>query len=105
METHLPDVEASHDPLGNLAFFRSMLIVVEGVAENKEKMKLRLPADSPFANEPGEYVLADLAAKVRDRALELSRRFDRRNSNSYYEELLDGTSKFRKKATRVPYSG
>jgi hypothetical protein len=105
LETHLPDVEASHDPLGNLAFFRSMLVVVDGLAENKAKMKLRLPADSAFANDPGEYVLADLAAEVRARALELSRRFDRRNGNSYYEELLDGMSKFRKKATRVPYSG
>jgi hypothetical protein len=102
LERHLPDVEASHDPLGGLSFFRSMLIVVEGVADAKEKMKLRLPPESPFANATGEYVLADLACLVRDRVLELSRRFDRRNGNPYYEELVEQTAKLRKVATKVP---
>jgi hypothetical protein len=105
LETHLPDVEAAHDPLGCLAFFRSMLTTVEGLAEKKEAMKLRLPAESPFANESGEYVLADLAGRVRERTLSLSRRFDRRNGNSYYEELVEQACKLRKKAVRVPYSG
>lgn len=105
LETHLPDVEASHDPLGSLAFFRGMLTVVEGLAEKKEKMKLRMPPESPFANESAEYVLSDLAIQVRNRTVEISRRFDRRNGNSYYEELVEQGSKLRKKATRVPFSG
>jgi hypothetical protein len=61
LETHLPDVEASHDPLGSLAFFRTMLIVVEGLMDKKEKMTLRVPPESPFANQSGEYVLSDFA--------------------------------------------
>jgi hypothetical protein len=105
LETHLPDVEASHDPLGSLAFFRAMLIVVEGLADKKEKMKLRMPSESPFANQSGEYVLSEFAKQVRSRVLEISRRFDRRNGNSYYEELVEQTSKLRKKAIPVPYSG
>jgi len=105
LETHLPDVEASHDPLASLAFLRNMVVVVEELAERKEKAKLRIPAQSPFANETGEYVLADLAAWVRERALELSRRFDRRNGNSRYEELMDEPSALRRHATRVPIAG
>jgi hypothetical protein len=105
LETHLPDVEASHDPLGSLAFYRSMLLVVETLADKKEKAKLRLPAGTPFARDSGEYVLADLAAQVRDRAVELSRRFDRRNGNGYYESLVEQASKLRKKASRVPLAG
>jgi hypothetical protein len=105
LESHLPDVEASHDPLASLAFFRTALIVVEGLAENKDRMKLRLPADSPLANESGEYDLADLAEKIRCRALDVSRRFDHRNGNSYYEDLLGEIPRIRKKATRVPYAG
>jgi cellulose synthase operon protein C len=104
LEAHLPDVEASHDPLGRLTFLRSMLVVVEGLAEKKEKARLRLPAESPFARESGEYVLSDLAAEVRARAVELSRRFDRRNGNGYYEALVDEAAELRRKATRVPYS-
>ena len=104
METHLPDAEASHDPLGSLAFYRGMLVVVEGLADRKEKMKLRLPAESPFADPSGEYVLAKLAGGVRERALEVSRRFDRRNGNGLYEELVGEASKLRKKATKVPYN-
>src|SRR5262249_41887242 len=103
LERHLPDVEASHDPLGSLSFFRSMLIVVERLAERKEKTKLRLPAESPFANSAGEDVLADLAKQVRERVLELSRRFDRRNGNLYYEELVEQNFKLRKLAKTVPY--
>lgn len=104
LETHLPDVEASHDPLGRLAFFRNMLIVLEGLADTREKMKLRLPPESPLANEAGEYELADLASQVRQRAVEISRRFDRRNGNSYYTDLVDEATRIRKKATRVPFS-
>jgi hypothetical protein len=105
LETHLPDVEASHDPLGSLAFIRNSLIVIECLADKKEKMKLRLPAESPFANESGEYALSDLAGRVRKRVMEASRRFDRRNGNSYYEQLIEPASKLRKKAMRVPYNG
>jgi hypothetical protein len=105
LETHLPDVESAYDPLGRLAFFRSALIVVDGLADSKERMKLRLPADSPWADGSGEYVLADLAGKIRARALDVSSRFDRRNGNSYYEELVDQTSRLRKTTTRVPYGG
>jgi hypothetical protein len=105
LETHLPDVEASHDPLGSLVFFRGMLTVVEGLADKKEKTKLRMPPESPFANESGVYVLADLAREVRNRTLEISRLFDRRNGNSYYEGLVDQASKLRRKATRVPFDG
>lgn len=105
LETHLPDVEASHDPLGSLAFFRTMLIVVEGLMDKKEKMTLRVPPESPFANQSGEYVLSDFAKQVRSRVLEISRRFDRRNVNSYYEELVEQTCKLRRKATRVLYNG
>lgn len=105
METHLPDVEASHDPLGSLVFFRAMLTTLESLADKKVRAKLRLPPESPFANASGEYVLGDLAANVRKRTLELSRRFDRRNGNSYYEDLVDQGSKLRKRATRVPLSG
>lgn len=105
LETHLPDVEAAHDPLGSLGFFRDLLIVVEGLAEKKEKMKLRLPPTSPFARPEGEYVLADLATGVRGRVLEASRRFDQRNGNSHYGELVAAALKLRKKGTRVPYAG
>jgi hypothetical protein len=105
LETHLPDVEASHDPLGSLAFFRAMLIAVEGLADKKERMKLRMPSESPFANQSGEYVLCDFAKQVRSRVLEISRRFDRRNGNSYYEDLIEQGLKLRKKATGVPFGG
>ena len=105
LETHLPDVEASHDPLATLAFLRNAFVVVELLADKKEKMKLRLPAESPLANPSGEYVLADLAARVRGRATELSREFDRRNGNSYYVELLDKTAALKKRATPVPLNG
>jgi hypothetical protein len=105
LETHLPDVEASHDPLGSLVFFRAMLTAVENLADKKDGAKLRLPPESPFANESGEYGLGDLAGAIRKRTLELSQRFDRRNGNSYYEDLVEQTSKLRKKAVRVPYSG
>src|SRR5262249_48069037 len=69
VEKHLPDVEGSHDPLSALTFFRSLLIVVECLADRKEMAKLRLPAESPLAQPSGEYVLADLAESVRKRVL------------------------------------
>ncbi|HEX3149345.1 MAG TPA: hypothetical protein VHR66_14825 [Gemmataceae bacterium] len=103
LEAHLPTVEASHDPLGSLAFFRNMLLTIEVLAERKEKMKLRLPAGSPFARAEGDYVLADLAAEVRKRAVVLSRQFDRRNGNSHHERLVDKAGKFRKWAAAIPY--
>ena len=103
LEYHLPDVEASHDPLGGLAFYRGMLLVVERLADQKEKAKLRLPPESPFAEDSGHYVLSTLAKKVRDRAVEQSRRFDRRNGNDYYASLVEQRSNLRKKAVRVPY--
>ena len=105
LETHLPDVEASHDPLGSLSFFRAMLIVADSLAEKKAKMKLRLLAGAPFANPSGDYDLADLATKVRDRAVEISKRFDWRNGNGYYEELVDKASKMRRYAVTVPLNG
>lgn len=105
LERHLPDVEASHDPLGTLSFLRNTLLLVEGLADRKEKMKLRLPAASPLANESGEYVLADLADAVRTRAVQISRRFDRRNGNGHYEELVGQLADLRKKAVKVPYEG
>jgi hypothetical protein len=101
-EKHLPDVESSHDPSSTLAFWRYSIVMLECVAERKEKAKLRLPAQSPMANGNGEYVLADLAKKVRERAVELTQRFDRRNRNSYHSELLDQLDDLNKKATRVP---
>jgi hypothetical protein len=105
LEKHLPDVEASYDPLSALTFFRSTLIVVECLADRKEKAKLRLPAESPLAQPSGEYVLADLSDRVRQRVLELSLRFDQRNGNSYYEGLVAQASAMRKHATKVPYQG
>jgi hypothetical protein len=104
LETHLPDVEASHDPLATLAFLRNAFVLVECLADRKETMKLRLPDGSPLANPTGQYVLADLAKAVRERALELSRRFDRRNGNDYYVGLVERLPALRKKAMRVPYS-
>jgi hypothetical protein len=80
---------------------RTALVTVECLAERKEKMKFRLPTGSPLANESGEYVLADLAAKVRDQALELSRRFDRRNGNAYYVNQVEEAVALRRFATRV----
>jgi hypothetical protein len=104
LEKHLPDVENSHDPLDKLAFLRHLLVVVECLADQKEKMKLRLPKESPFAKESGEYVLADLAQAVRRRALDVSRDFDRRNGNAYYTELVKDLPALFKKRTRVAYS-
>ena len=105
LERHLPDVENSHNPLAQLAFFRSALLLIEILADRKEKMRLRLPADSPLANASGEYVLADLAKKLRKRVTEGSKRFDRRNGNDYYTEQLDDQAKLRKLATKVEYNG
>lgn len=105
LEKHLPDVENCHDPLAKLAFLRHMLVVVECLADQKEKMKLRLPKESPFANDSGEYSLADLAKAVRKRTIELSRQFDRRNRNSYYAELVEELPELLKKRTRVAYVG
>lgn len=103
LERHLPDVENSHDPLAKLAFFRHMLMVIECLTDQKEKLKLRLPKESPFASDSGEYVLADLAQAVRKRAIDLSRQFDRRNQNNYYTELVNELPEFLKKRTRVEY--
>ena len=105
LETHLADVEASHDPLGKLSFYRDMLVVVEMLADKKDRAKLRLPAESPFARESGEYVLADLATQIRERAIELSRPFDQRNGNDYYVSLVEQASELRKHAVRVPLAG
>jgi hypothetical protein len=105
LENHLPAVESSHDPLATLAFLRSTLITVECLADRKEKMKLRLPADSPLADPTGEYDLAALTSRVRALALERSARFDRRNGNSYYAGLVDQASAMRKFAMTVPYRG
>jgi hypothetical protein len=104
-EKHLPDVENSHDPLEKLAFLRHMLVVVECLADQREKMKLRLPKESPFANDCGEYVLADVGQAIRRRVGELSRQFDRRNRNSYYTELVEELPELLKKRTRVAYVG
>lgn len=105
LQTHLADVEASHDPQAILAFMRNTLIVLECLADRREKVKLRLPSESPLANDSGEYDLADLAKKVLGRAKEMSQRFDRRNGNSYQMELLDELPKLVKKSTRVPLAG
>ena len=101
-ETHLPAVESAHDPLSTLAFLRNMVLALECIAERKEKIKLRLPAESPLANEAGEYVIAELAEKTRQHVKEMSKRFDERNGNSYYVDLLDELPKLQGFATRVP---
>ncbi|MBO0697373.1 MAG: hypothetical protein J2P46_03175 [Zavarzinella sp.] len=103
LEAHLADVEASSDLLSVLDFFRNTFVVLELLADRKEKLRLRLPPGSPFANPTGEYILADLALRVRDRAAELSRRFDERNGNSYYSDLLEEAATLRKWATPVSY--
>jgi hypothetical protein len=105
LERHLADVENSHNPLAQLGFFRSALLLIEILADRKEKMRLRLPAESPLANQSGEYVLTDLAKKLRKRVTEESKKFDRRNGNDYYTEQLDELMKLRKLATKVEYNG
>jgi len=104
-QTHLPDVEAAHDPLSCLTFWRTTSLAMECLAERKKTIKLRLPAESPLANKSGAYALDELAPRVRDRALNLSRRFDRRNGNGYYEELMDEVRTLHKYATPVPFRG
>jgi hypothetical protein len=105
IETHLPAVESAHDPLSTLAFLRNMLLALECIAERKEKLKLRLPTDSPLSGESGEYLVAELANKTRDRVKQMSKRFDERNGNSYYVDLIGDLAKLRRFATRVPLSG
>jgi hypothetical protein len=105
LEVHLADVERSNDRLSVLDFFRNMLVVVEFLADRKEKTRLRLPPECSLADSSGVYVLAELARRVRERATELSRRFDERNGNSYYSDLLEEAATMRKWATPVPYSG
>jgi cellulose synthase operon protein C len=102
IETHLPVVESAHDPLSMLEFLRNMLLALECIAERKEKIKLRLPAESPLANESGEYLVAELAEKTRKRVTEMSKRFDQRNGNSYYRDLIDELPRLRKYATHIP---
>jgi hypothetical protein len=104
-QTHVAEVESAHDPLSCLTFWRTTSLAVESLAERKKKTKLRLPAESPLANASGEYALDELAGKLRARGLELSRQFDRRNGNKYYEELMDEVRTLHKCATRVPFSG
>jgi hypothetical protein len=104
LERHLPDVEGSHNPLAQLAFLRSALLLIEGLADRKEKMKLRLPTDSPLAKPSGEYVLSDLATTLRARVAEGSKQFDRRNGNDYYTEQLDELPNLRKLATKLEYN-
>jgi hypothetical protein len=105
LQTHLAEVESAHDPLSCLTFWRTTCLAVESLAERKKKIKLRLPAESPLANASGEYALDELAVRLRARALELSRKFDRRNGNGYYEELMGEVRTLHKYATRVPFSG
>ena len=105
LERHLADVENSHNPLAQLAFLRSALLLMEVLADRKDKMRLRLPAESPLANASGEYVLSVLAKKLRKRVADESKKFDRRNGNDYYTEQLDELAKVRKLATKVPYNG
>src|SRR5262249_53136233 len=102
-QTHVPEVESAHDPLSCLTFWRTTFLAVESLAERKKKIKLRLPAESSLVNTSGENVLDELAGKLRARAMELSRRFDRRNGNNYYEELIDEVRTLHKFATRVPF--
>ena len=104
LQTHLKDIEASYDPMAKLEFLRHSLVAVECLAERRDKIKLRLPAESLLANKSGEYVLADFAGKVRQRVVELSRQFDRRNGNDYYVGLIEQIPALLKKATRVPYA-
>jgi hypothetical protein len=101
LETHLPAVEASHDPLSKLSFLRSMLLTLECLADRRQKLKLRLPPESPLANESGEYDLEKLALRTRERVLEMSRRFDERNRNNFYTESAEELAKIRKYATRI----
>ena len=105
LQTHLADVETSHDPQAILAFMRHTLIVLECLADRRANVKLRLPSESPLSNGSGEYVVADLATKVRTRAKEMSELFDRRNGNQHQFELLDQLPKIIKKSTRVPIAG
>jgi hypothetical protein len=104
MQTHFPALEASYDPLASLGFLRNALLTLECLAERKDRIKLRLPSDSPLANESGEYVLTDLVVRTRERVLELSRRFDTRNGNGHFVGLLNELPKLRKKAVRVSLS-
>jgi hypothetical protein len=105
LQTHLADVETSHDPQAILAFMRNTLLVLECLADRREKVKLRLPSESPLANGSGEYVVGDLAQKARARVKEMSERFDRRNGNGHQIELLDQLPKIIKKSARVPLTG
>jgi hypothetical protein len=102
LQTHLPDVEASHDPSSTLAFWRNAVVALECIAQRKEKLKLRLPAQSALLSGNGEYVVADLARKVRACAVELTKRFDRRNGNNYQSGLLEQLDELKKWEVRVP---
>lgn len=104
LERHLPEVESAHSPLGQLSFLSSACLLVEVLADRREKIRLRLPPTSAFANPDGEYVLADLASELRVRVTADSERFDRRNGNGYYAEALDKLFALRRYATKVPFN-
>jgi hypothetical protein len=63
---------------------------------------MRLPDDSPLSNSEGVYDTAKLAEAIRARTLDLSKRFDARNGNTYYVDLLNNASRVRKHAVRLP---
>lgn len=101
---HLPAVESSHNPLGQLTFFRNSLVMVEMLADQKEKMRLRLPEGSTLASDSGTYVLSELAASLLERVRAISARFDQRNGNTYYTDCIDETRRMKRYAKAVPYS-
>jgi hypothetical protein len=103
LEKHVVDNLEEVDPMREFSFFRYAWLAVEAIAKRRKKAKLRLPPLSKSITGAGDYELADVAGEFEARALDLAKRFDKRNGNDYYTRMVKKTAAWHDCAMAFPF--
>lgn len=90
---HYVWTERSRDLFHRFNFFRAAWFLFAVIAERDRKsLRLNLPNSFPSHQPGGHYDPAQLAAWFKDSAIELGKRFDRRNETGAFARMMNETS-------------
>ena len=79
-------------------YYSSALPLFQNLVSRKSrKRKLKLPTDISIFQESGAYEVADVAAWLESEVQSLATKFNDRNGNTYYDELLEEDRKLARK--------
>jgi hypothetical protein len=89
-ETLLPIAMGQSDLLSRFHFHEHAIVLFRQLAaERPKQIRLRVPTSMQWQSPESHYEPAQILSWINSEAVEIARRFDERNGNAFYAELLD----------------